>query len=123
MKLTQPVLLKSYEDEFDLPTNGPIPTTPAEGGQVLRPCEDGGELSPEMQTKYQSGVGKMLHMMRWSRPDVLNAVREQSKYMQVASPAHMKAMKRIMRYLTTTKERGLCLNPKRKWDGDPSFEF
>ena len=52
MKLTQPVLLKSYEDEFDLPTNGPIPTTPAEGGQVLRPCEDGGELSPEMQTKY-----------------------------------------------------------------------
>ena len=123
LKLTQPVLMKSYEDEFDLPTDGPDPTTPAEGGQVLRPCEEGDGLPPEMQTKYRSGVGKLLHMMRWSRPDVLNAVREQSKYMQEASPAHMKAMKRIMRYLTLTSNRGLCLNPKRKWDGNPEFEF
>ena len=41
----------------------------------------------------------------------------------MASLAHMKAMKRVMRYLTLTKERGLYLHPKRKWDGNPDFEF
>ena len=62
-------------------------------------------------------------MMGWSRPDVLNAVREQSRFMQEASPAHMKALLKMMRYCVSTKNRGLCLKPTRKWNGNPGFLF
>jgi hypothetical protein len=38
IKFTQPVLLQSYTDEFNLPDELQ-PTTPAEGGPILVPCE------------------------------------------------------------------------------------
>ena len=52
LKITPPVLLQSFKDEFDLPTDGQDPLTPAEPGQVLLPCEKKDALSPELQTKY-----------------------------------------------------------------------
>ena len=51
----------------------------------------------------QTKVGKLLHMMRWSRPDILKAVRELSKFMSGASEAHMVAMKRVMKYCADTQ--------------------
>ena len=39
------------------------------------------------------------------------------------SPAHIKAMKRVMEYCLSTKERGLVLEPEHSWDGDPEFEL
>eukprot|EP00957_Ditylum_brightwellii_P008239 623296-Ditylum_brightwellii.AAC.1 len=35
IRLTQPVLLQSYTDEFQLDENGLTPSTPAESGSVL----------------------------------------------------------------------------------------
>jgi hypothetical protein len=69
MKLTQPVLLQSFEDVFDLP-DMKTPDTPATPGEVLRSGTETSMLSDEMQSKYRSGTGKLLHLMKWSRPDV-----------------------------------------------------
>jgi hypothetical protein len=33
------------------------------------------------QFKYRSGIGKLLHMMQWSRPEVLHVARELLRYM------------------------------------------
>jgi hypothetical protein len=122
IKFLQPVLLQSYKDEFEIP-NEKEPKIPAEGGQILMPCaeEDGVKYSD--QSKYRSGVGKLLHMMRWSRPDILNSVRELSKHMKVASEAHWKAMHRVMQYCLATPNRGLLLQPNGVWDGNPDYEF
>ena len=63
-------------------------------------------------------------MRRWSRPEIYNAVRECSRRMSKASPDHMKAVLRIMKYCSDTKERGWMLKPSRKWNGvDREFEF
>ena len=122
IKFTQPVQIRSFSDEFELPSN--TFKTPAEPGKVLEPCEDGQEVSAEEQSKFRSAVGKLLHMMRWSRPEIYNAVRECSRRMSKASPDHMKAVLRIMKYCAETKDRGWELKPSRKWDGiDLSFEF
>jgi hypothetical protein len=51
-----------------------------------------------VQFKYRSGVDKLLHMMCWSRPEILNALRELSRYMSGASMAHFKSMHRTMKY-------------------------
>jgi hypothetical protein len=122
IKFTQPVLLQSFHDEFDLPDEK-SPTTPAEPGQILMRCEEKDGMSAEKQGSYRSGVGKLLHMMRWSRPEILNAVRELSKNMKVASEAHLKAMHRTMKYCLATPNRGLLLKPNGKWNGDPTYEF
>jgi hypothetical protein len=123
MKLTQPVMIQSFVDEFDLPTDGPAPNTPAETGQVLSKGEENMKMPIDRQKKYRSGTGKMLHMMRWSRPDILNAVRECSKFMSGAWEVHMGAMKRIMRYVVNTAARGLKLSPNAEWDGSQDFLF
>eukprot|EP00957_Ditylum_brightwellii_P081812 6224370-Ditylum_brightwellii.AAC.1 len=70
MKLTQQVLLQSYEDEFELNQHGLKPHTPAEMGSVLE-REDGDEvLSKKEHSKYLTGINKLLHMSRWKRPEM-----------------------------------------------------
>jgi hypothetical protein len=122
VKMTQPVLLQSYSDEFDLP-EGATPKTPAVPGQVLHKPREGEGIEPQEQGTYRSGVGKLLHTAKWTRPDILNPVRDLSRYMSGASQAHMTAMKRVMKYLVGTPNRGLVLHPRRKWDGSKGFKF
>jgi hypothetical protein len=122
LKLTQPVLMQSFIDEFDLP-EGDVPKTPAVPGEVLQREEPENHLGAKEQRIYRSGVGKLLHLMKWTRPDMLNAVRELSRFMSGASGAHLKAMYRAMKYCVETPNRGLLLRPDAKWNGDANFEF
>jgi hypothetical protein len=122
IRFTQPVLLQSYTDEFNIPADV-VPSIPAEDGQILVPCEPADGVKESVQAMYRSGVGKLLHMMRWSRPEMLNSVRELSRHMKVASPVHVKALFRALKYCTLTPERGLFLKPTRTWNGDPNHLF
>ena len=122
INLTQPVILQSFEDEFELPNH--VPITPAAPGQVLVKGPPEANLEPQKQTKYRSCVGKLLHVMRWSRPDVQNATRELSKFMTAGNEAHMKSMLGTMKCCVETKNLGLILKPTRRWNGvDKSFKF
>ena len=48
--------------------------------------------------------------MHYSRPDILNVVHEQSKWiLDGATIDHMKVIKQTMNYVLYTKERRLCL--------------
>jgi hypothetical protein len=123
VKFTQPVLIQSYEDEFDLNKTRQV-FTPADQGKVLMKCDKGTVLGGKEQTKYRSGVGKLLHMMRWSRPEIYNAVRELLRFVTTgASDAHMKAMKPSMEYCVETKDRGMLLKTDVKGNGDPEFKL
>jgi hypothetical protein len=84
IKSTQPVMLQSFIDEFNL-TNGPALNTPATTGDALVKADPKDCIPADELFKYRSGVGKLLHMMMWSRPEILNAVRELSRYMSGAS--------------------------------------
>ena len=120
IRLTQPVMLQSFEDEFDLP-GGASPVIPAPAGDKLVREED--TVDDKSHAKYRSGVGKMLHMMKWSRPELLNRVRELSRYVSYPAKKHVDAMYKVMKYCLGTKNRGLTFKPTRKWNGDPAFEF
>ena len=62
--------------------------------------------------------------MRWTCPEIWNAVREVSRRMSMANQDHYKAMLRIMKYCTLTPDRGWTLKLHRKWNGlDKEFEF
>jgi aldehyde:ferredoxin oxidoreductase len=119
-----PVLLQSFEDEFDLTEMGK-PGTPAPAGSVLSK-EDKTECEavPLAHQAYRKGVGKLLHMTRWTRREIMNAVRELSRFAGGALMGHMKAMYRAMAYCVSTSKRGITIKkPNEKWSGSPEFEF
>jgi hypothetical protein len=123
IRMTQPVMLQSFRDEFELPEGNDNPITPAVAGEVLQPCDPEHQLADKEQVIYRQGVGKLLHLMRWSRPDVLNSVRELTRFAGRASMAHMKAMYRVMKFCRATKKRGKTLKPRRNWDETKDYEF
>eukprot|EP00957_Ditylum_brightwellii_P069496 5277404-Ditylum_brightwellii.AAC.1 len=61
IKMTQPVLLQSYSNKFELGKHGHTPTTPAELGTVLSKGE-GIQLDKAKHSRYRTGVSKLLHM-------------------------------------------------------------
>ena len=122
MKLTQPVLLQSFEDEFDMP-DGQAPNTPAIPSTISQDVEERNRVDCREQKTFRSGVGKLSHLKRWSRPEIGNAVRELTRMTGKAGMTHMTAMKRCMKCCLGTSERGLMLKPDAVQDGDPNFEF
>jgi hypothetical protein len=89
IRLTQPVKIQKFVDEYgtDIISNRVL-STPAEPGSVLKKegiDDDDDLLSPKDQARYRSATAVLLlHMMRWSRAEVLNAVQNCSRYMQSA---------------------------------------
>jgi hypothetical protein len=86
MKLTQPVMILSFSDEFELPSEKAI--IPAKEEEILSK-DDGVPLNIGLVKTYRSGVGKMLHMMKWSRNDIMNRVRELSRFMSAPTDIHL----------------------------------
>jgi len=108
--VVQPDLVVSFAESFHIPT-GPS-GTPAVAGQVLLRVHDPVDnVNGNLQKKLHSGIGKLLHLMAKSRPEIANSVREILKFMDGATPAHMNAMYRVMRYVMATPKRGLKIAP------------
>jgi hypothetical protein len=123
IKFLQKVLVQSFIDEFDIEGLKKF-NTPATPGTVLKkPVEGNVLLTSENQTLYRSGVGKTMHMMQYSRPDIYQTVRDLARHMGATTKVHWDAMFCMMKHFCDTKERGLTLNPTQKWDGSKNHEF
>jgi hypothetical protein len=81
------------------------------------------EATPLAQQAYCKGVGKLLHMTRSTRPEIMNAVRELSRFTGGALMGHLKAMYRVMAYCVSTSKSGIKIKTNERWDGSPKFEF
>ena len=97
--------------------------TPAKPGNVLTKGDPNSAVDAKTQTYFRSGVGKMIHMMQWSRPDICSAVRDLTRHMQQSIPAHIDAMHRVMAYCVRTRNRGATLKPNCEWNGKKDFKF
>jgi hypothetical protein len=117
VKFTQPVLVQSLNDQFEDILQGTNPLTPARPGNILTTCSESDKLSPEMHSRYRTGVGKLLYLAKNSRPDIANAVHELARHCHAPSKAHWDAMTLCIRYVQGTPTRGLVLKPSGKWDG------
>ena len=82
------------------------------------------KVGKAQHTYFWKGTGKLLHMTRWSRPEVQNAVGELAQQGAMPTMAHVKAMHCVMEYCVVTPEHGWLLSPNKKWDGkDRGFKF
>ena len=84
------------------------------GQVILRPHEEDEKLSEKEQTEYRSGVGMLLYLLKHSRPDLSNSVRELTKVMDGATKGHLKAMYRVMKYVMDTKHWRLRMRTNKR---------
>jgi hypothetical protein len=114
--LGQPHLIKNLDEKFGkLVDNLQKYRTPGTPGlRVTRPAKDepNTTVSEEDKTLYKSGVGMLLYLVKHSRPDIANVVRELSKMMDGATPAAFKELKRTIKFVLDTRTFGLRIEPK-----------
>ena len=92
------------------------PGTPRFIARRLESKED--KVNVEDNETYRSGVGTLLYLIKHSRPDISNPVRELSKTMDAPAPAHLKEMYKLIRFVLSTKDYGLkfkLIKSIRKW--------
>ncbi len=120
--LLQSDIMKGLEKNFGNEIKGlqeyDTAGTPRKG---LSRDPEGVSISAEKHSKYRTGVGKLLYLVKHSRPDIANAVRELSKVLDGPTEAAYKEMLRITKYVLSTKDWGLKIFPSRPSSG--SFEL
>jgi len=84
LKFTQPVMIQSFQDEFNLSNKTPV--TPAVPHSSL--SHMGEVISNSMMSYYRKGVGKLLHISRFTKPSIQNAVRGLSGRVKGATIDH-----------------------------------
>ena len=111
--LHQSKLIKHLERDFRqyINTERIYKTPAAPKTVIMRPQEGEPLITSKDQTIYRSGVGMLLYLIKHSRPDISNAVRELTKVLDGATQAHWKAMIRVIKYVLDTKEYALKLHP------------
>ena len=114
MYIHQPKLLKHLEESFgnkvkDILWQYNTPAGPK--SIIMRPHEGDNLISPHQQTIFRSGVGMLLYLVKHSRPDISNAVRELSKVADGATMGHWKALMRTIKYILDTKYYALKIQP------------
>jgi hypothetical protein len=67
---------------------------------------------------YASVVGMLLYLSGNSRPDIAFAVNQAARFTHDPKESHAKGIKRIVRYLIGTKDRGLIFRPTNDWKVD-----
>jgi hypothetical protein len=114
----QPHLCKKIELTFGNLVKGlPKYRTPGTPGvQITKPLDPKAIVSLKEQQMYRSGVGMLLYLVKYSRPDIANAVRELSKGMKEATPSALKELKRVLKFVIDTKDYGLKMEPKYESD-------
>ena len=70
---------------------------------------------------YRSGVGKLLHLVKCSRPYFLNRFIDLSRFMGEVTYVHMGAMLCTMKHCVSKDKLGLTLRPNTKWNGGRDF--
>ena len=112
LKMHQPHLLAKLKREFG---NGvekmrTYDTPAGNRDTIIRVKEndkDVVKLEGTNQTRDRSGVGMLLYLVKFSRPDIANASRELAKAMDVSTEGHYKALLRAIKYVITTEDLGL----------------
>ena len=115
----QPHMVKKIRKEFQDDVKGMqkynTPGSPGLGLTLAKTEEE--KVDDELHARYRTGTGMLLYLIKHSRPDISNAVRELSKCLSAPTRAAYKEMLRVIKYVLDTPQRGLRVDPvtTNKW--------
>lgn len=75
--------------KYDTPTTA--------GMRIMRCTDEKVRIDPDKQKLYRSGVGILLFLVKFSRPDISNSVRELSKVNDGATEEYFKGLMRTIK--------------------------
>ena len=84
LKIIQPVLVQSLNDEFNFAELNSKPETPAMARTHL--MSSGPKLCGAVQMRYCSDMGKLLYLVKWSQLEIANSIQELMCFMTEAYP-------------------------------------
>jgi hypothetical protein len=82
--------------------------------KIVRPSDEDDTIDENLQSRYRSGVGMLLCLTKYSRPDLCNVVRELSKCMDKATIGTYLEMLQVIKFVIDTKNFSLRVQPERK---------
>ena len=74
---------------------------------IEKPEEDEATVNEEKQDIYKYCVGTLLYLIKHSRPDLSNCVRELCKVNKSATKGNYKQMLRAVKYIEKTANKGV----------------
>jgi hypothetical protein len=108
--LSQPYLIERIIQELGLAvTDANVKDTPAVYKEILHRDEDGPDR--KQSWNYRSLIGMLNYLAASTRPDILFAVHQCARFSANSKLSHERALKRIVRYLKGTKNKGIVLKP------------
>jgi len=88
--------------------------TPSPAGyKVIKVINNWEKLDDSAQKKYRGGVGSLLHLVKYSRPDLGNCIHELSKVMDMANDGHEKELWKVIKYVLDTSRLKLNFDPQK----------
>jgi hypothetical protein len=105
--LDQSAMITDMASKFNIPLNGPFPSTPMEYLPQANTTKI--FLNEKGITDYQSRVGSVLYIAMHSRPDILFATSTCTTKTKQPTSHDLIAINRIISYLVSTKELALKL--------------
>ena len=110
--MSQPFLIEKIIGALgDAVTEANVKDSPAVFKEILHKDEDGPERRQTWH--YRSVIGMLNYLAASTRPDILFAVHQCARFSANPKLSHERAVKRIVRYLKGTKEKGIIMNPDR----------
>jgi len=110
VSLTQPYLIKRIIDAMGPAiSDANTKSTPAVYKEILHKDEDGPERKQDWH--YRSLIGMLNYLAASTRPDILYAVHQCARFSANPKLQHERALKRIVRYLKSTMDKGIILRP------------
>jgi Reverse transcriptase (RNA-dependent DNA polymerase) len=106
--LTQPALIQKIIDATGMNTSNPSPT-PTTPNQPLAKDPEGEPM--DERWSYPSIIGMLLYLSNNSRPDLVFAVSQVARFTHDPKQSHAAAVKRIVRYLVGTADKGTIIKP------------
>ena len=110
--ISQPHLIKKMEIKFEKHLKGmkEYKTPGSQGITIFRNPDE--VISKEKHELYRSGTGMLLYLVKHTRPDIANAVRQLSTALDKPNEAAFKEMKRVIKFVIDTKHLSLKFEPK-----------
>jgi hypothetical protein len=82
--------------------------------KIVRPATEDDVINADLQGGYQSAVGMLLYLTKYSRTDFCNGVRELTKCMDKATKETYFEMLRLVKFVINTKNFCLQIKPEFK---------
>ena len=108
LELSQTQFIRNVVERFGITKTSPIPASPS---LDLRHVSD---EDSAVDARYREMVGSLMWIANQTRPDIANAVRAVARFCHDPKEVHVKAARKIIKYLSATAHLGLTFRKDSK---------